>query len=140
MKRFIGNRGYYTVRQWDTLKRVGARLGVDWRSLVKINNLDPKAQLRPGQIIAYDNRKIVPSALRDGIVINIADRTLYLLKNGEVRTKTGPPLPAVLSSPPRKRTLSGESPSRSRMRWKSAASSRSRRCRRARTTLSGNMP
>jgi lipoprotein-anchoring transpeptidase ErfK/SrfK len=97
MKRFIGNRGYYTVRQWDTLKRVGARLGVDWRRLVKINNLDPKAQLRPGQIIAYDNRKIVPSALRDGIVINIADRTLYLLKNGEVRTS----YPVALGKPPK---------------------------------------
>jgi lipoprotein-anchoring transpeptidase ErfK/SrfK len=97
MKRFIGNRGYYTVRKWDTLKRVGARLGVDWRRLVKINNLDPKAQLKPGQIIAYDNRKIVPSALRDGIVINIADRTLYLLKNGEVRTS----YPVALGKPPK---------------------------------------
>jgi L,D-transpeptidase ErfK/SrfK len=97
MKRFIGNRGYYTVRKWDTLKRVGARLGVDWRCLVKINNLNPKAQLKPGQIIAYDNRKIVPSALRDGIVINIADRTLYLLRNGEVRTS----YPVALGKPPK---------------------------------------
>lgn len=96
MKRFIGNRGYYTVKKSESLKRVGARLGVDWRRLAKINHLDPKAQLKPGQVIAYDNRKIVPSALRDGIIVNIADRTLYLLKNGEVRTA----YPVAVGKPP----------------------------------------
>ena len=95
-KRFIGNRGYYTVKKGESLKRVGARLGVDWRRLAKINNLNPKAELKPGQVIAYDNRKIVPSALRDGIVINIADRTLYLLRNGEVRTA----YPVAVGKPP----------------------------------------
>lgn len=97
MKRFIGSRGYYTVRKGDSLKRIGARLGVDWRRLVKINKLDPKAQLKAGQVIVYDNRKIVPSALRNGIIINIADRTLYLLKNGEVRTS----YPVALGKPPK---------------------------------------
>ena len=96
MKRFIGNRGYYTVKKSESLKRIGARLGVDWRRLAKINHLDPKAQLQPGQVIAYDNRKIVPSALRDGIIVNIADRTLYLLKNGEVRTA----YPVAVGKPP----------------------------------------
>ena len=96
MKHFIGNRGYYTVKKSEALKRVGARLGVDWRRLAKINNLDPKSPLKPGQVIAYDNRKIVPSALRDGIVVNIADRTLYLLKNGEVRTA----YPVAVGKPP----------------------------------------
>ena len=85
MKRFVGSRGYYTVKRGETLKRVGARLGVDWRKLAKLNSLDPRQQLRSGQIIVYDNRKIVPSSLRNGIVINIPDRTLYLFRNGGVK-------------------------------------------------------
>jgi lipoprotein-anchoring transpeptidase ErfK/SrfK len=97
MKRFIGSRGYYTVKRGESLKRVGARLGVDWRRLVKINNLDPKAPLISGQVIAYDNRKIVPSALWDGIVINIADRTLYLLRNGQVKSA----YPVAVGKPPK---------------------------------------
>ncbi len=97
MKRFIGSRGYYTVKKREALKRVGARLGVDWRRLAKSNNLDPQEPLIPGQVIAYDNRKIVPSALRDGIVVNIADRTLYLLRNGQVRSA----YPVALGKPPK---------------------------------------
>ncbi len=96
MRRFIGNRGYYTVKRGDSLKRVGARLGVDWRHLAKSNGLVSNVQLQPGQIIAYDNRKIVPTALRDGLVINIADRTLYLLKNGAVEYS----YPVAVGKPP----------------------------------------
>jgi lipoprotein-anchoring transpeptidase ErfK/SrfK len=94
---FIGTRGYYTVKKRESLRRVGARLGVEWRRLAKINNLDPKEQLKTGQVIAYDNRKIVPSALKDGIVVNIADRTLYFLSNGEVRSA----YPVAVGKPPR---------------------------------------
>ena len=96
-RRFIGTRGYYTVKKGESLRRVGARLGVDWRRLAKINNLDPRDQLTPGQVIAFDNRKIVPSALKDGIVVNIADRTLYLLSNGEVRHA----YPVAVGKPPK---------------------------------------
>jgi|GEM_PF-175970 len=96
-KRVIGNRGYYTVKKGDSLKRIGARLGVDWRQLARSNGLSPKAQLKTDQIIAYDNRKIVPSAPRNGIVINIADRTLYLLKNGVVDTF----YPVAVGKPPK---------------------------------------
>ena len=97
MRRFIGDRGSYTVRPGDTLRRVGARLGVDWRRLARINGLDPKVPLTAGQLLVYDNRKIVPAALRDGIVVNIADRTLYLLRNGIVRTS----YPVAVGKPPR---------------------------------------
>lgn len=97
MRRFIGSRGYYTVKRGESLKRVAARLGVEWRQLARINGLASKAQLKPGQVLAYDNRKIVPAAVRDGIVINIADRTLYLLKNGTVRTS----YPVAVGKPPR---------------------------------------
>ncbi len=96
-RRFIGNRGMYTVQKGDSLKRVGARLGVDWRQLAKNNGLDPRESLYSGQLIMYDNRKIVPSGLRDGIVINIADRTLYLLKNGTVESS----YPVAVGKPPK---------------------------------------
>lgn len=97
MKRFIGTRGYYTVKRGDTIRRVGARLGVDWRRLAKLNRLDTKGTLTTGQILVYDNRKIVPATLKNGIVINIADRTLYLLKNGGVNRA----YPVALGKPPK---------------------------------------
>jgi lipoprotein-anchoring transpeptidase ErfK/SrfK len=80
--RLLGARAVYLVRKNDTLPRIGARLGVDWRALAKANQLDPKQKLRLGQAIYYDNHKIVPKRLREGIIINIPDRTLYLFRNG----------------------------------------------------------
>lgn len=83
--RVAGTRATYLVRKNDTLKRVGARLGVDWRLLAKINGIDPKQKLTVGQEISYDNHKIVPKRVRDGIVINIPDRTLYLFRSGQLK-------------------------------------------------------
>ena len=37
-----------------------------------------------GQSLKYNNRRIVPKSIRNGIVVNIPDRNLYLFRNGRV--------------------------------------------------------
>lgn len=83
--KLIGTVGSYTVVKRDTLKLVAAKLGVNRSQLISMNRLDPKAQLKEGQVLRYNNRRIVPDLrIRDGLVINIPDRTLYLYKKGKL--------------------------------------------------------
>ncbi len=82
----IGGEVTYRVTEGDTLELIGAKLGVEWRSLLKHNGIDEKAILRIGQEIRANTRKIVPKVIDDGIVINIPERMLYFFRNGELRS------------------------------------------------------
>ena len=92
--RIIGSKGTYTVVKADTIRLVAAKLGVTQQHLLKLNNLDAKAHLKIGQKLAYDNRKIIPDQVKDGIIINIPDRTLYYFRRGVLVTS----LPVALGS------------------------------------------
>ena len=92
--KIVGTKGVYTVVKSDTIRLVAAKLGVTRQHLIHVNGLDPKAYLKIGQKLAYDNRKIIPQQMRDGIVINIADRTLYYFQRGALVTS----LPVAVGS------------------------------------------
>ncbi len=92
--RLVGTRGVYTVVSADTIRLVAAKLGVTQQHLRSMNHLDKKASLKIGQKLAYDNRKIIPRQLQDGIIINIPDRTLYFFQRGTLVTS----LPVALGS------------------------------------------
>lgn len=92
--KIVGTKGVYTVVKSDTVRLVAAKLGVTRQHLIHVNGLDPKAYLKIGQKLAYDNRKIIPQQMRDGIVINIADRTLYFFQRGALVTS----LPVAVGS------------------------------------------
>jgi lipoprotein-anchoring transpeptidase ErfK/SrfK len=49
-----------------------------------MNRLAPNSVLKAGQKLTYNNRKIVPKSVREGIVVNIPDRTLYYFKQGKL--------------------------------------------------------
>jgi L,D-transpeptidase ErfK/SrfK len=49
-----------------------------------MNGLRPKAPLKQGQVLAFDNRHVVPADLRDGILINLPQRKLFFLTDGRV--------------------------------------------------------
>jgi L,D-transpeptidase ErfK/SrfK len=85
----IGNEFVYTVKRNESLRMVGARLGVGWRAIVRKNDLDPKKPLEPGQELVINTRRIIPKTLQDGILINIPDRTMYLFKDKKLE-KTVP--------------------------------------------------
>ena len=83
-EKFVGNVNTYIVRKNDSLRLVAAKLGVAPNQLAHINQLDPKVSLKFGQKLKYNNRKIVPQRMKNGIVINIPDRTLYYFKQGKL--------------------------------------------------------
>lgn len=78
----IGDEGIYTVERGDTIELIASKLGVDKKTLIKENQLDPKTKLQPGTQLKVNTRKIVPKVVNDGIVINIPDRMLYFFKDG----------------------------------------------------------
>lgn len=92
--KIVGTKGIYTVVKSDTIRLVAAKLGVTQQHLRSINGLDAKATLKVGQKLAYNNRKIIPQKMRDGIVVNIADRTLYYFQRGTLVTS----LPVAVGS------------------------------------------
>lgn len=82
--RIVGGKGLYTVRRGDNLRLIASRLGVRLRDLARMNRLKTDSRLMAGQKLKYNNRRIVPKSIRNGIVVNIPDRSLYLFRNGRV--------------------------------------------------------
>jgi lipoprotein-anchoring transpeptidase ErfK/SrfK len=80
--RLVGSKGVYTVVKADTVRLVAAKLGVSPQHLRSMNGLDARAYLTVGQKLAYNNLKIIPRQMKDGIIINIPDRTLYYFQRG----------------------------------------------------------
>ncbi|MDD2850702.1 MAG: L,D-transpeptidase family protein [Desulfuromonadaceae bacterium] len=80
----VGSRGVYTVVRGDSLRLVAAKLGVSQKHLRSMNNLEARATVKVGQKLAYNNRKIIPRQMKDGIIVNIPDRTLYYFQKGEL--------------------------------------------------------
>lgn len=82
----IGGEKLYTVKKGDTLRLIGAKYGVSREVLAKLNGLDLKNRLQAGQVLKLTNRHIIPKKVKDGLVINIADCTLYYFRGGELST------------------------------------------------------
>lgn len=94
--RLVGTIGEYRVVKGDTLRIVAAKLGVSRAQLATMNDLSSTAKLAIGQVLRYNNRRIVPEhRLKDGIIINIPDRMLYLFQKGKLAFST----PVALGTP-----------------------------------------
>ncbi|HXE98624.1 MAG TPA: L,D-transpeptidase family protein [Dongiaceae bacterium] len=92
--RIVGSRGIYTVVKADTVRLVAAKLGVTQQHLRSMNSLGAMATLKVGQQLVYNNRKIIPRQIKDGIIVNIPDRTLYYFQRGTLVTS----LPVAVGS------------------------------------------
>ena len=91
----VGTASTYFVVKGDNIRLVAAKLGVSRQQLISKNKLDQKAYLKIGQKLKYNNRKIVPQRMKNGIVVNIPDRTLYYFKQGKLAVS----LPVALGVP-----------------------------------------
>ncbi len=80
----VGGESIYTLEQPETLRMVAAKLGVSVRQLITLNGLDAKKRLETGQELRFNNLKIVPKKIANGLIINIPDRTLYYFKAGKL--------------------------------------------------------
>jgi L,D-transpeptidase ErfK/SrfK len=81
----IGGEGVYEVVKGDSLELICSKLGVDYKKLIRDNNIDPKKSLQIGQKLYVNTKKIVPKVVENGIIVNIADKMLYYFKNGELK-------------------------------------------------------
>ncbi|MGD9539118.1 MAG: L,D-transpeptidase family protein [Alphaproteobacteria bacterium] len=80
----VGGRFEYTVAPGDFLIKIGARFGVDYRTIARESGIEVDATLHPGQKLTIDNRHIVPDGYGDGLILNLPQRMLYLIANGTV--------------------------------------------------------
>lgn len=85
--RIVGEEGVYTARRKESLRLVASRLGVRLRDIAAMNRIKPDSTVLAGQRLKYNNRRIVPKRMNNGIVINIPDRSLYLFRNGRVASR-----------------------------------------------------
>ena len=91
----VGNADIYIAKKGDSLRLVAAKLGVSRRHLTQMNSLDPAEPLKEGQELRYNNLKIIPMHIPNGIIINIPDRTLYHFKEGKLASS----VPVALGVP-----------------------------------------
>jgi L,D-transpeptidase ErfK/SrfK len=73
----------YKAVKGDYLCKISGMNGLDCSRLLKENPRDPD-KVRVGETFRITRRTIVPEAIKDGIVINIPDRTLYLFRDGRL--------------------------------------------------------
>ena len=78
----VGGVHTHEVQRGESLVSIGARLGVDARTLADDNDLRVGAAVSPGTLLRVDNRHIVPDGYQEGIVINVPQRMLFLFEHG----------------------------------------------------------
>jgi len=74
----------YQVQAGDTLTRIGGRYGIDPYLILRENGLQESRPLKIGRVLRIDNRHIVPASLEDGIIINLPQRMLYRMREGNL--------------------------------------------------------
>lgn len=78
----VGDVRTHEVQRGESLVSIGARSGIDVRTLAEDNDLPAGAALEPGTLLRVDNRHIVPAGEWEGIVINVPQRMLFLFEHG----------------------------------------------------------
>ena len=104
--RIVGGKGIYTVRKGDSLSLIASRLGVRLSNLTGMNHLKTEAVLTPGQRLKYNNRRIVPKSIKNGIIVNIPDRSLYLFRNSKLSAR----YPVALGMAKKKESTAWQTP------------------------------
>src|SRR5436853_7403321 len=77
----------YTVAPGDNLWAITGRFTMNRALLQTWNELPDVDALRPGMHLRVSNRHIAPRRGSDGIVIDIAVRTLYWFQKGALRAR-----------------------------------------------------
>jgi len=82
-----GTEHEYTVASGDTVWSITGRFTMNRDLFTSLNALAESDRLRPGMRLKVSDRHIVPRRNRDGIVIDLADRTLYWFEHGSLKSR-----------------------------------------------------
>lgn len=82
----VGTVRMYTVRAGDSLTSIAARAGLPAATLAADNALPLGGRLHAGQALRVDTRHIVPPTTGSGILINVPQRMLFVIEDGEAVT------------------------------------------------------
>jgi L,D-transpeptidase ErfK/SrfK len=83
--RMVGAKFQLAVQPGDSLASLSAFYGEARKILAADNRLKESNRLLHGQRLSFDNRHIVPPGVNEGIMINIPQRMLFLLRSGRVK-------------------------------------------------------
>ncbi len=74
----------HVVEPGDSLNAISSRYGVAASLIAAANGIRRNSVLRPGQVLRFDNRHVVPKSLGRGILINIPQRMLFFFADGRL--------------------------------------------------------
>jgi len=80
----VGGETTYETKKGDCLQLISAKVGLDWQVIARANGLSAKDLCKVGASLTFDNRKIIPKIVDNGIIVNIPDRMLYLFREGKL--------------------------------------------------------
>lgn len=80
-----GDRWIHVVSKGESWTSIGARVGVAPAVLAARNERSLRVPLRPGDVLAIDNRHVAPQYERDEILINLPQRMLFHYWGGTMR-------------------------------------------------------
>jgi L,D-transpeptidase ErfK/SrfK len=75
------------VAPGDNIVSLAARLGVSWKTLAAANGIPDPDRIRTGQVLSVDTRRIVPSVIDGGVVINVPEAMLYRFETGDLSAR-----------------------------------------------------
>jgi L,D-transpeptidase ErfK/SrfK len=81
---FVGGETSYAIQEGDSLILIGSKLGVNWQTIARENQIDLDKPLKIGRLLKVNTRKIIPRMAESGIIVNIPDRMLYYFKEGKL--------------------------------------------------------
>ncbi len=75
------------VKPGDTLVAIASRTGVPWPTIAAENRIADPGRIYPGQVLHVDTRRIVPSLVEEGWVVNVPEATLYVFEGGTLAAR-----------------------------------------------------
>ncbi len=81
----VGGEFRYLIQPGDYLAKIAARFGVSEQVLARDNGIETPDLIFAGKELAIDNRHLIPARRKNGIVLNVVQRLLFLFESGELR-------------------------------------------------------
>lgn len=83
-KQVVGHEAVHTVAAGETLGAIAKRYGTGVQVAAAMNSIGDPTRLKLGQKLTLSNRRILPTAVDDGLVVDLSVLRMYWLQEGEI--------------------------------------------------------